>query len=223
MSFITRGKTNWQYLLVVLIIAMAAGLFFLNMEIPGGVENTITLSSSNGSQEQVDSTVYKGQPVKGDNGECYENDNYFVVVHPDSGDFLVKYKDGGKTNYECVYKKEATDLEIKNEWADWYLGLENNFLLIDSGTGPPPRGLKVYDLEKRLRIYRTAYSGPVNVSNNSVEFWREISVEATSENCPKKDYWEEKSLGAAIEEHVRFDLINLSETSLNEYRCTPRQ
>lgn len=58
------------------------------------------------------------------------------------------------------------DYEIPNQAADWFYKLINNFLFIDTGTGPPPRSMTVYDLNKRQPIFSTEYNIPVTIDNN---------------------------------------------------------
>jgi len=171
---------------------------------------------------------YSPTPIKGaDLEKCYENNNYFVIEQgaTDSvgGNLLVKYKSADNQKFDCKYVVEQNDFEIKNEDADYYLGLENKFLLIDRGTGPHPRAFIIYDLEKRQKVYNASYSVPVNLENNYFDYWKGVSTKVTKENCPEKDYYENAGLGTGIEEHVRLSLINLKESSLNELRCSGRQ
>ena len=171
---------------------------------------------------------YSPTPIKGANLEkCYENNNYFVIEQgaTDSvgGNLLVKYKSADNQKFDCKYVVEQNDFEIKSEDADYYLGLENKFLLIDRGTGPHPRAFIIYDLEKRQKVYNASYSVPVNLENNYFDYWKGVSTKVTKENCPEKDYYENAGLGTAIEEHVRLQLINMEEINLNESRCSGRQ
>ncbi len=182
---------------------------------PTAVPATYPISPSPASNSQPEPTA------KIVNGECYENSKYFVIVNPENGDLLVKYKPTDNFKYECKYGLNASDFEIKNERADYYLGLENNFLIIDSGTAPPPRGLKIYDVDKRLKVYDGLYSPPTTIKNNSIEFWKETPSKVTKENCPEKDGW--GGLDGAIEELVRLEFSGMRIISLNEYRCRPRQ
>lgn len=197
---------------------------YQNVQLSNNTVKIKQILTNNNSTVSLPSAIDSSTPTVSKNKvECYENDKYYLTINPLSGDFLVKYKTGNKRIYNCIYKVDASDFEINNEGADWYYGLENDFLFIDEGTGPPPRGLKVYDLIKRLKIYSGSYNTPTNISNNSIEFWKEVSIKVTRENCSDKDKWESGGLGTAIEEHVRLDLVSLKETSLNEFRCSPRQ
>ena len=52
----------------------------------------------------------------------------------------------------CEYVAKPDDLEIRNEWAEYFLGLQGDLLILDSGTGPDPRGLIIWDLKKQKKV-----------------------------------------------------------------------
>ncbi len=159
---------------------------------------------------------------------CVSNDKYFVVSKDVLGsvgsDILIKHKSSPKQNISCEYNKSNGDLEIlDNESASYILALEGNYLLIDSGTGPDPRGLSVYDITKGKIVFSDKYSQPVDIKNNSISYWAQSSEEANPINCPK--YNEYKGFGgsAVITAHVSLNLSNLTKTDLGEKRCSYQQ
>lgn len=158
---------------------------------------------------------------------CVSNAKYFVIESnlTDSvgSNHLVKFKTNENQNFDCKYVIEKGDFEIKNEWAEYTLALENNFLILDSGTGPDPRGLIVYDLNLRKKVYEDSYSQPINIQNNIVDYWTGTTKPVTEQNCPEFKKWEEGGLGSAIDAHVSLNLLTLVEKELGEYRCSPRQ
>lgn len=158
---------------------------------------------------------------------CVGNTKYFVIESDltDSvgSSHLVKYKGNENQNYECKYVVNNGDLEIKNEWAEYILALENNFLILDSGTGPSPRGLIVYDLITRKKVYTDLYSKPVNIQNGTIDYWAESTEKATKENCQKFQEYEKDGLGSAIDVHISIDLKTLVKKELGEKRCDARQ
>lgn len=158
---------------------------------------------------------------------CISNTKYFVIESnlTDSvgANHLVKYKTNENQNFECKYVIEKGDFEIKNEWAEYTLALENNFLILDSGTGPDSRGLIIYDLNLRKKVYEDSYSQPINIQNNSVDYWTGTTKPVTEQNCPDFKKWEEGGLTSAIDAHVSLNLSTLVKKELGEYRCSPRQ
>ncbi len=81
---------------------------------------------------------------------CHESDDYLVVERENEeagNDFLVKYKRPDSES-ECKYQVEEGDFEIKNEWAEYFMALHRDLLILDSGTGPDPRDFIIWDLGK---------------------------------------------------------------------------
>ncbi len=158
---------------------------------------------------------------------CVSNNKYFVVEKnlTDSvgANHLVKYKINENQNFSCEYVVEKGDFEIKNEWAEYTLALENNFLILDSGTGPDPRGLIIYDLNARKKVFEDTYSRPITIQNNTINYWTEAVEKATEVNCPELKEYEAGGLGAAIDAHVSLNLSNLIKKDLGERRCSSRQ
>ncbi len=158
---------------------------------------------------------------------CISNNKYFVIEKnlTDSvgANHLIKFKTDANQNFVCEYVVEKGDFEIKNEWAEYTLALENNFLILDSGTGPDPRGLIIYNLSTRKKVYTDEYFEPVLIQNNTINYWNPTNQKATNENCPKLNEYLSGGLGAGIDSHVLLDLLTLSKKELGEYRCSPRQ
>ena len=158
---------------------------------------------------------------------CVSNDKYFVVEEglTDSvgSDILVKYKSTKDQKYSCEYLSSNSDFQIKNEWAEYVFALENNFLILDSGTGPPPRGLIIYDLTTRRKVFTDSYSEPTVVSSSSITYWSPVDTKPNETNCPKIAEYTSEGLGAEIEAHVVLTLSTLSKTELGEYRCSATQ
>ncbi len=159
--------------------------------------------------------------------DCVSNDKYFVVekrlINSGGSDILVKYKKTKDQKYSCEYLASNSDFQIKNEWAEYVFALENNFLILDSGTGPPPRGLIVYDLTSRKKVFTDSYSNPIAISSNTVTYWSPINTKPDETNCPKITEYTSDGLGAEIETHVVLTLSTLNRTYLGEYRCSATQ
>ena len=158
---------------------------------------------------------------------CYQNEAYFVAekYSEEQQHILIKNKTANDPNYACSYLVEAADFEIKDA-ATFYLNLVNNFLLVDKGTAPGTRGLDIYDLSSRAKVYSGYYGSgetPIEVVDNSIMFWEPTSIKATSDNCPDLAENEKNYFTSVIEEYTKFDLLSLERTSLNEFRCAARQ
>ncbi|HJZ05651.1 hypothetical protein A2634_05300 [Candidatus Amesbacteria bacterium RIFCSPHIGHO2_01_FULL_48_32] len=233
-TFLTTVTPLSKTLAMALFIILPFAGFYLGIQYEklvstGSIKSSITPPPLIVSKYyQISPTIYPSSsndsptatPSK---DECHENDKFFVIVDNQTGNFLIRYKSTINQKFNCIYSKNLEDYEILNEGADWYQELYNNFLFIDSGTGPPLREIAIYDLYKRQMIFSDGYNVPINIENGQFDYWKGVDTQVTKENCPDKDSWESGGLGTAIEEHVRFDLNSLKKSSLNETRCSPRQ
>lgn len=154
---------------------------------------------------------------------CHESPKY-LIVEGTTGEvgtnFLVKYKRSASEKPSCQYMIEKGDFEIKNEWAEYFMALQGDLLVLDSGTGPYPRGLIIWDLRQQKKVYSGSYSEPYEIHPGYIEFWMETGM-ATDENCPEQKEW--SPLGSAIETKVQLKLNDFSVIMSTETQCSARQ
>lgn len=158
--------------------------------------------------------------------DCVSNDKYFVVqqsLPKAETNILVKYKTTKDQKYACEYLVDDYDFQIKNEWTAGVFALENDFLILDSGSGPEPRELIVYDLTNRKRVYTDHYSTPVAINNNTITYWSPENTKPDETNCPKITEYTSYGLGAEIEARIVLTLSTLNKNNLGEYRCSATQ
>lgn len=156
--------------------------------------------------------------------ECHETADYLVAATPaeDVGtDFLVRYKASGAAAGACDDVPAPGDLQIRNQDAEYLLALQGDLLILDSGTGPDPRGLIIWNLRQRQQVYSGSYS-EATVGQGYMEFWQDSGI-ATAANCPQLKEWQDNGLGAAIETWVRLDFADLSLHPGTQTRCSARQ
>jgi hypothetical protein len=166
---------------------------------------------------------------------CEEYQDYFVIHRKlvDEYEFseraqklnttLIKHKEYEDQNFECEYEVEENDSEFFLSPIENIVDFEGSFMITDAGTGPCPRGLRVYDLTMNKVVLDDGYSSPLVVEDAKVSYWSPSKIEPTIENCPEMVEYSKASLGSGIESHVIFDLDTLVLTHLGEYRCTARQ
>ena len=157
---------------------------------------------------------------------CVSNDKYFVVQGDTSGgyaDILVKHKDTPEWTFPCEYSVDDNDFVIKSNGPDYLFALEGEHLLIDSGTGPAPRGMTIYDLSTNTKVFSDSYLGPVSIKDGRVKYWTTATVDATEENCPEFDTIKGYGLLPAIDEQVVLDLLTISKEKIGKSRCSERQ
>ena len=156
---------------------------------------------------------------------CHSSPWYFVIekdVKNGAGtDLLIKHKSRAEESLPCIYVVRSGDLEIKNEWAEYFAGLRGNLLILDSTTGPGPSGLIIWDLQKRKKVFEDSWADPI-IQDDSILYWTETG-EATHDNCPELAEWESNGLGGAIETRVLLTFSHFTISKTNETRCSPRQ
>ncbi len=155
---------------------------------------------------------------------CHESPDY-LIAEGATGQvgthFLVKYKTKGDQSPNCDYIARPDDFEIRNEWAEYFMAIQGNLLILDSGTGPEARNLIFWDLEKKKKIHTTKYSD-ADLEPEYVGYWIETGT-ANDENCPEKKEWESSGLGSVIETYVRLNLKNFSVWKSTKTRCRAQQ
>jgi len=108
--------------------------------------------------------------------DCYESSKYFVIAKDAQElgtNFLIKYKSKPDEELSCDYTFANKDFEIKNEWAEYFVGLKGDLLILDSTTGPGPSGLIIWDLKKRKKVYEGSWSDQEESGDDSLVFWME--------------------------------------------------
>lgn len=159
--------------------------------------------------------------------KCHYNAGYLVVEKPRGSevgtDILVQRRTDAAATPECAYAKADGDFELSTEDPIYYLGLTGNFLLLDEGTAPPPRGLKVYDLVQSAMVYSDQYNRPVEIGEGTLTYWQPTKTAPTAENCPDLATLKENGLGAGIERRVKLDVATQTLEVLGETRCSARQ
>jgi hypothetical protein len=160
------------------------------------------------------------------NIKCMESPEYFVIDN-DPGlpglDVVAKHKKNTNEMIPCADVVASSDVVVQNSLPEFVLGLTENFLIVDSGTAPPPRGLEIYDLDVQSSTYADTYSPPISITTGTVTYWASTKQTVTKTNCPDLDQYTADGLGAVITSHVVLDLSTLSKKELGEYRCEPTQ
>lgn len=156
---------------------------------------------------------------------CHDGNGYRVVakrVEPLGSDFLIRKTDYDAGTLPCVYEVKPGDFEIRNEQAEYFLALLDSHLILDSGTAPEPRGLIVWDLDTRRKVYSGSYSPPYSIDRDGIRFWVGSGA-ASDANCPQAAGWREQGLGAALEAEVRLDFSDYQVVRGTGTRCSARQ
>jgi hypothetical protein len=157
---------------------------------------------------------------------CYSTSGHFVIVRasPSVGDdVVIKYKTSPEQTYPCEYAYAPGDRELRATGPTYVSSVVPGFILFDTGTAPPPRGLSMYDLTQKKVVFADMYSKPTTVGDGHVGYWRAEKTPVTEENCPQLQEFTKNGLGAGIEAEVVLDVYTLQATPTGKTRCSARQ
>jgi hypothetical protein len=156
---------------------------------------------------------------------CHEFPHVVVVerIIGDSvgTDFIIKWRSDVKEQIRCEYVRGERDFELKDAWPEYYLDLKGNLLILDSGKGAM-RGIDIWNIDSRSRVYTSAYSELLEVHADAVEFWTEAEP-ATDVHCKGNDEWAANGLPATAEARVILKLPELKLIRTADTRCVPRR
>lgn len=149
----------------------------------------------------------------------------FIVIFGIGAAFFCKYF--VNKNVWAKYTSDQLMTMADKNWtskAMFFKGLEGNFIIIDQGTAPYPRGLIIYDLNNKKEVFSDKYSQPLDITGATVNYWEPTTQKVTAVNCPELVNWAKEGLGAEMEKHVSFILTTLTLKDLSEaHRCMATQ
>jgi hypothetical protein len=118
----------------------------------------------------------------------------------------------------------GTVVATRDETA-YFLGKIGDYLIMDEGTGPPPRGLMLFSLSAGKPVLGDSYDPPIDVHGTKIRYWRTLKIQPTPENCPSYEETMKASLEPVIEAFAQIDLagphVHVQES--NQRRCTSTQ
>jgi len=159
--------------------------------------------------------------------ECHDSSQYFAIqknlTDAVGSTILIKYKTSPNTTFPCAYVVSNDDFEIKNVSAGYFLTFTDNFLVLDSGTGPSYRELIAYDLRTRNVIFTDTYEDPVTVTNDSLTYLTHTKAKPTLQNCPELRDYTANGLGAVILSKVTVDLSTATKKVRGVIECIATQ
>jgi len=187
-----------------------------------------------GEKKTGDSALQRDESVPGQPTEiklnaettCFIYTDYIVrVTDGEIGQIIaVAQRVGESTVVEdpCTFSQSETifSVDVSND-AGWFLGLEENYLLIDNGTSAGLRGLSVYHVEMGKQLLNTRYHAeyPVTyLSEGQLSYWEEIDGEGRE--CPRV---EELKMDYGFEERVVYNLETGDIKRTGEIECSARQ
>lgn len=157
-------------------------------------------------------------------GKCLQYGEVTVITQQDSDvpgeNILVK----NSPDSSCEWQTESNWL-VDSGVASYFKGLSGNWLFIDRGTSTDNRDILVYNLITHDQVFNDTYAEPIRISDNKLQYWRNIGDTATSANCDKYDEAQKLGLSTQLQALVNIDLSSpeLKVIKTNERRCQMTQ
>jgi len=160
---------------------------------------------------------------------CQSSDGFVVYeISRDmevGSDFIVqKNASDMVAGKSCSYFEKPDDYVLADFDASYLETVYKNLLVLDSGTGPGPRGLSVYDLSKRETVFEGSYmSSSLEIEGSKLTYWEPVDRLADVENCPVFEENVGYGLGSGFEERVTLELTTLLLERTGQVKCSARQ
>jgi hypothetical protein len=168
-------------------------------------------------------------------GTCYAFDRYVVRTRPREAapgeDVLVFRRSGGDARAQCDGPPgEAAFAAASPERAGFFFGLAGDLLLLDEGSGPNGRTVRVVDLTTGQAVHEAAYEEPIQIEGGALVYGMEPEVVETMDaiasygvECPEAPVWLSEGLAVGLSPQIRFDLAARTSQETGEVLCVPIQ
>jgi hypothetical protein len=203
-------------------IKLSAPVFILSV--------MISLAHGQSKQEAVGIAGTETPAIrKGEAHTCYAYEKYVVFVTEDTEGVGEQIKVAlrqpqAAAAKSCDMKAAKTYYLIPNDDANFFFGLAGDYLFVDSGTGPEPRGLYIFDLSKKKKIYTDSYSQPITLGKDGrLDYYKPSEKDGALKDCREAKKWQADQLGVGWDQRVILDLATLREVAVGKLRCSPRQ
>ena len=155
-----------------------------------------------------------------DRAVCFVGSRYVVLeqgVEEVGSDLFIRPTDVPNSGDLCDTDSLGGDIVLRNQSAQYFLGLKNNLLFTDDGTGPSGRVLTIYDLTKRDTVFQLPGYDLVGWSNGiTLRLWKEAGHgQSVAGMCPDTAYGPYPGLDSL----VLLDLRTLRLRPTGEFRC----
>ena len=168
-------------------------------------------------------------------GACYAFADYVVRTRPHEAapgeDVLVFRRRGGDARAQCDGAPgDALFAETTPDRAGYFFGLVGDHLLLDEGTGPNGRTVRVVDLASGAVLHEARYEEPITVSDGGLVYGMEPEVaesleevQALGVECPEAETWFGEGLSVGLSPQVRYDFAARTAEPTGAVLCVPLQ
>lgn len=158
------------------------------------------------------------------NGKCLQYRDVTIVTQQDSDmpgeQVLVK----NAPDVSCEWQSES-NWSVDSGVASYFKGISSNWLFIDRGTSTDNRDILVYNATTHDLVLSDTYAEPIRITDNKLQYWRNIGDTTTSANCDKYDEAQKLGLSTQLQALVNIDLStpDLKIIKSSERRCQMTQ
>jgi hypothetical protein len=166
-------------------------------------------------------------------GVCYAFERYVVRAVPRQGavgEEVVVFRRSGGARGLCDDPASGAVYAVGPDGAEHFFGLIGDHLLLDEGTGPDGRTLRIVDLVGARVLHEAGYAEPIQVEDGALLYGMEPAVAETMEElddlgveCPEAPVWLSEGLGVGVSPRVRYVFAERTAEPTGEVVCVPIQ
>jgi hypothetical protein len=191
----------------------------------------IALSTGGNAFAQDEASMNGAETAKfqqaSDTGRCLVFNKYVIKTksREDVGEDISVYRRPAEKNAKEVCQADNPLLVvIKNTDANYFMGIFQTFLFIDSGTGPDSRGLEIYSLETRKSVFTDEYHDTVKILPGNLVMFDRISAKAGAvKNCRQAAKLKKQGLSVGWVQDTQLDLKTMKRKPVGSLRCVAMQ
>jgi hypothetical protein len=117
----------------------------------------------------------------------------------------------------------ANGFEIKNIDAYNFAGVHKNFIIIDNGTGTNKREVLIYDVTKKIQVFKSVYEGDLKIENNKLYYinitTKVLNVKAAIDSFSSANECSTKGCKSSAGFIAYFDFTTLKSTITKDIKC----
>lgn len=143
---------------------------------------------------------------------------------------LFKFAPGGDAAKTCNLPASQASFNLRNDNANWFIGMSGRYLFVESGTRQDLRRLRIYDLDKKAVSYSADYFGHAVLLNGLFlsfnKYMQELRNPLTDRDrniCPQAGQWIGVGQRVGLYTPYRLDLSTGQDAAVGPALCVSMQ
>lgn len=155
-------------------------------------------------------------------GTCYVLPGH-VVYDRNGGEEIRVYDRAPRRAASCDDESRRPRFVVpRAEEPVYFFGVYRDFLIVDAGCCPGPRGLLIYSLKTGEQVFKGEYSEPIQIRRGRLSFETPVSRHPPVP-CPEGPEWEREGMSIGYREKVAFDFRSGRLIRTGKFGCTSEQ